>query len=279
VYVVVICLTGSVLVYRNELYGVFSPRPDDPAPLGFRATAWLLDLHDNLLGGQTGRRANGVAATLLILLLVTGLIVWWPGIQRWRRSASIDFRANWRQFNWSVHSAFGIWFVAFILMWGITGLYLSYPTPFNAAVEFFFPPDELSGFNPTGDRILFWLGYTHFGRFGGRIPGCGRGARNEVLKAVWAIVGLVPILMAVTGVVMWWNRSASAAWSRRCSNRSERTSTAAPKRVLASVVPVENAEAQDAYLSGSSPSARAAYTRRQSWPRLAGDQQPSAYTP
>ena len=31
----------------------------DPLPLGYRVTAWLLDLHDNLLGGPTGRRVNG----------------------------------------------------------------------------------------------------------------------------------------------------------------------------------------------------------------------------
>jgi uncharacterized iron-regulated membrane protein len=27
-----------------------------------------------------------------------------------------------------------------------------------------------------------------------------------LLKAFWAFVGLVPALMFVTGVVMWWNR-------------------------------------------------------------------------
>ena len=27
-----------------------------------------------------------------------------------------------------------------------------------------------------------------------------------VLKAVWAVLGLVPALMFVTGVIMWWNR-------------------------------------------------------------------------
>jgi uncharacterized iron-regulated membrane protein len=27
-----------------------------------------------------------------------------------------------------------------------------------------------------------------------------------VLKALWAIIGLVPLMMLVTGVIMWWNR-------------------------------------------------------------------------
>ena len=269
-YVIAICLSGSVLVYRNELYGVFAPKPVfvergqrllspdqleaavkrsfagyqvtqvwrgespnqaveleltrgdmtrrrlfDPytgenlgssVPVGFRFTAWLLDFHDNLLGGDTGRRTNGVVAAMVIVSAASGLIVWWPGVQRWRRSAAIDFRANWRQFNWSLHSALGMWFVGFVLMWGVTGLYLSYPKPFNVAVEYLFPLNESNPVESIGDRVLYWLGYAHFGRFGGRIPGCGRGTCNEVFKAVWAVFGLVPVVMAVTGVAMWCYR-------------------------------------------------------------------------
>jgi uncharacterized iron-regulated membrane protein len=206
-YIVMICLTGSVLVYRNELYAAFSPTRDNPAPFGFRVTAWLLELHDNLLNGETGRRTNGVFAALVILLTLTGTVVWWPGVQRWRRSLVIDRRANWKQFNWTLHSSLGFWFVAFILMWGITGLYLSYAAPFNAVVSYFYPEDAVTGaYDPVADTILFWLGYAHFGRFGGRLPGCGRGTCNEVFKAVWAAVGIVPVVMFVTGAIMWWNR-------------------------------------------------------------------------
>ena len=65
-----------------------------PLPLGFRSTVWLLDLHDNLLSGPTGRRVNGIGAVLLGLLCMTGAIVWWPGIKNWRRSVGVDVRAN-----------------------------------------------------------------------------------------------------------------------------------------------------------------------------------------
>jgi uncharacterized iron-regulated membrane protein len=37
-----------------------------------RATAWLLDRHDNLLEGRTGRRISGIGALALLLLCVTG---------------------------------------------------------------------------------------------------------------------------------------------------------------------------------------------------------------
>ena len=270
-YLVMICLTGSVLVYRNELYRAFSPEPvivvgsgesltpdaltdaarrvypehdvtnvrmgetpnhaieislsedgetirrlfhpftgedlGDPLPVGYRASAWMLDLHDNLLGGTTGRRINGIGAFSFIVLAVTGTVIWWPGIRSWRRSLVFDLRANWRRLNWSLHSAFGFWFVPFVLIWGVSGVYLSFPAVFQGIVDYLDPFDPSNPVDRPGDRVLYWLAYLHFGRLGGRgIPGCGRGLCNETTKAVWAVVALVPPTLLITGVVMWWNR-------------------------------------------------------------------------
>jgi uncharacterized iron-regulated membrane protein len=276
VYLFVICLTGSVLVYRNELYRFFSPkavivegtgpsltpeelqaaagraypgyeaalpapgetprhavevrlsRGDDtlqrlfhpftgqdlgsPLPVGFRVTAWMLDLHDNLLGGPTGRKVNGVGALALVLLCCTGAVIWWPGSQSWRRSLTIDPRANWKRLTWTVHSAFGFWFFAFILMWALTGAYLSLQTLFASMFDYLQPLDESSLEERLVDRIQYWLAYLHFGRLGGRgIPGCGRGWCNSMTMAIWAVVGLVPVTMVLTGALMWWNRVARPA--------------------------------------------------------------------
>ena len=270
-YVLVISLSGSVLVYRNELYTAFSPRPrivagsgetlavdelksaarraypgyqvaqlqpgkdagqaveitlgrgderkrrlfhpytgedlGDPLPLGFRLTAWLLDLHDNLLSGPTGRKINGIGALFILVLSVTGAIVWWPGIRRWRRSLAFDLKANWKRLNWSLHSALGLWFLAFILMWGLTGTYLAFPQAVAAVFDFLEPLNESNPGDRVGDTIQYWLAYLHFGRLGGRgIPGCGRGLCNSTTKVIWAAFGLVPPVMFVTGALMWWNR-------------------------------------------------------------------------
>ena len=280
VYIAIIALTGSILVYRNEIYRAFSPQPrlvedagtplsvDDleaavrrtfpdarivvvepgptprhaadvtleldgertrrlvhPAtgadlgptlPLGYRVSAWMLDLHDNLLGGPTGRRVNGIGALALLVLCGTGLIVWWPGMSRWRRSVFVDVRANWKRLNWSLHSVLGLWFFAFILMWSLTGVYLSLPDQVSAVLDYIEPLDEANPVERVVDRIQYWLAYLHFGRLGGRgIPGCGRGLCDSITKAIWAAVGVVPVLMAVTGAVMWWNRVAAPTLRRR----------------------------------------------------------------
>lgn len=271
-YIFVICVSGSVLVYRVELQRKFAAQPvfvavsgrrmsaeelkeaarraypayqvtevwegksaaqavevalegvDDrkhrlfdpytgkdmgnSIPAGFRFTSWLLDFHDNLLYGETGRRINGVGALFVTLISVTGAIIWWPGIRSWRRSVTIDLRANWKRVNWSLHSALGFWFFGFVLMWGITGMYLSFPEQVSTFADFLEPFDDA---HPDATRVVdtiqYWLAYLHFGRLGGRgIPGCGRGLCDSTTKLIWAVSGLVPPLMFLTGALMWWNR-------------------------------------------------------------------------
>ena len=89
------------------------------------AVKWLVDLHDDLLGGRKGRLVNGVGASCLTLLCLTGLLIWWPGVSRWKRSLIVRLNTGWKRFNWDLHSALGFWMFLFVLMWGVSGLYLS----------------------------------------------------------------------------------------------------------------------------------------------------------
>ncbi len=277
-YVVVLSLTGSVLVYRNELDRYFSTpravftetaramsadelraaagraypgwevtdvvegrtvrrpagrggrggnRPPDPTAsvtvqrgeerkdrlfdpytgtdLGDSTTQaqlsilWMVRLHDELLMDRPdGPWWNGLLSLVFTLLVVTGAVVWWPGVARWRRSLTIKWSSGWRRLNWDLHSALGFWLLGFMLMWGISGWYLGMPEPLTDLVERYSDPNGVYGERP-GDIALTWLSRLHFGRW--REPGWG-----PWLKAVWAAVGLVPAIMFVTGLVMWWNR-------------------------------------------------------------------------
>ena len=203
VYVFLICLSGSVFVYRNELYTYFSPVSGGPVPAGFRATTWLMDFHDNLLAGTTGRFVNGIGAWLVVGLCLSGAVIWWPGIRNWRRSLTIEPT----RLTWTLHSALGFWFFAFILMWGVTGAFLSFQSAFGAVFDRLQPFNDANPVDRLVDRIQYWLAYIHFGRLGGRgIPGCGRGWCDATTKLIWAIAGLVPPVMFVTGALMWWTR-------------------------------------------------------------------------
>jgi hypothetical protein len=67
----------------------------------------LQDLHFDLLGGRPGRIVNGIGATALTFMCVTGLVIWWPGRGSWRRSFLIDWRRHWKRIIWDLHSAVG----------------------------------------------------------------------------------------------------------------------------------------------------------------------------
>ena len=110
-YILLMSVTGSVLVYRNELSTTLS-------------IEWLVNLHADLLAGQTGRVVNGVGALSLTLLCLTGAVIWWPGLTHWRRSLTVDWRAHFARINWDLHSALGVWCFVFVLVWGVSGVVL-----------------------------------------------------------------------------------------------------------------------------------------------------------
>jgi uncharacterized iron-regulated membrane protein len=261
-YIVMLSVSGSVLVYRNELDRYFAtPRPrfdanatqltpeqmrarvaelypgwtisslsdrvsrrnptieaqlerggeqqdrlfnpytgDDLGPSytqGEQFVLWLARLHDELLFDRDGRWWNGFLSGVFTLLVTTGLIVWWPGSARWRRSLGVKFRSGWKRFNWDLHSALGFWLFGFMLMWGISGWYLGIPEPATDLVDWISDPETLD--ERPGDLFLAWLSRIHFGRFRGN-------PYQRYLQATWAVVGIVPAVMFVTGMVMWWNR-------------------------------------------------------------------------
>ncbi|HEY7173269.1 MAG TPA: PepSY-associated TM helix domain-containing protein [Vicinamibacterales bacterium] len=176
-------------------------------PLGIWLVSRLIVLHDDLLAGRTGRTVNGAGALLLVVMALTGMVVWWPGKRSWRRSLTVHRGVGWRRFTWDLHGAVGFWTVVVILMFALSGAYLGLPQPFENLADWLEPPTEANAGSRLVDQILYWLAYLHFGRINGiGIPCGGPGACDIATKTVWAAIGLIPGVMFVTGAVMWWNR-------------------------------------------------------------------------
>ena len=152
-YIAVVCISGSAVVFRNDIYETLSERlkvaeqgkPLDPEQLAraievhfpgyvlrdfkpgrdgleatevtlsrnsseierlvnpytgedrgpgvshwFRLFKWLGNVHGNLLLGSNGMTLNAVGGGLTALLALTGIVVWWPGAARWRRSLTLE---------------------------------------------------------------------------------------------------------------------------------------------------------------------------------------------
>ena len=173
-YVFVMSISGSIIVYRNVLSKRLS-------------IEWLVKLHSNLLSGSTGRIVNGIGGIGLTLLCLTGAVIWWPGIQHWRRSMTVNWRAHFARISWDLHSAMGFWILPFVLVWGLSGIYFAFPAVAN-------PLFLLDTSDRFVDQGLFWLSQLHFGRFG------------WFTEIVWSVVGLAPAILAFTGVFICCRR-------------------------------------------------------------------------
>lgn len=344
-YVVVIALTGSILVFENELTRITLPRPiaralpvhvvDVPDMVtrveqaypganidfltvptrtvpaytvaakgnGGRAftligdgasgalyvqgrtwVQWVHDLHVYLLlNPRYGMQVNGVGAAVLMLLTITGIVLWWPGLRIWTRGLRVNFRANWRRVNYDLHSAIGFWTLFLVFWWALSGVYFGFYRPVTAAVNAVFPirnmrspadgivsahgqrvplhavlqsaqtasphgalyslsnasgKDEVSYASmdlaepgdflhrdivridatsgrvlsvwhysekhSVGDWILWLMHPLHFGTLWG-----------TGVKIVWALVGVLLAVLAVTGLLMYWNRALRPMLRRR----------------------------------------------------------------
>ena len=189
---------------RERLFNPYTGEDlGDATTKGEWLVLYMARMHDELWFDREGRYVNGVLSAVFTLTVFTGLFVWWPGVSRWKRSLGVKMSSGWRRFNWDLHSALGFWLFLFSLMWGISGFYLGVPEPFSDLVDKLSDPNLEYG-ERRGDLILRWLSRLHFGRW----------RDNEPLKALWAFVGLVPTILFVTGVIMWWNRT-GRVWFKR----------------------------------------------------------------
>jgi uncharacterized iron-regulated membrane protein len=95
----------------------------------------LQELHFNFLAGQRGYVFNGIGASCLLVMCLSGLVIWWPGVSRVGQAFIVHFGRGWKRIVWEVHGATAVWTVALLLIWTISGIYFSFPVPFRNAVE------------------------------------------------------------------------------------------------------------------------------------------------
>jgi len=154
---------------------------------------WLVNLHDNLLGGRVGRIVNGIGGALLTVLVVTGVLVWCSGWGRWRNVLWPGRPAKSPVFTRRLHVALGFWVCGLILVWAVTAIYFAFPGLFDGLLDLLDPdPDDDVR---LGDQLLEGLVKLHFGRMGGLIG-----------RSTWIVLGLLPAVLVVTGVIAWWSR-------------------------------------------------------------------------
>jgi uncharacterized iron-regulated membrane protein len=261
---------------------------------------WVADLHFRLLGGTTGLVINGIGAACLLLLCLSGIVIWWPGVKTWKHALVIDFRRRWKRINFDLHSAIGFWTLGIMSLWAISGIYFVWPEAFvsavhvvsespNAAPPKFHLTDQrhgttlpletlitkatavepgakIQGINyASGDQpfsvmltrdddasAFLHTTFVYLDSARGSVLGVWRIGRNETLgdrfvwllaplhfgtywgfgvKILWALLGITLPVLAITGVLMYWNRYLSKKWRALKTRPTRASPDASPANV------------------------------------------------
>lgn len=118
---------------------------------------WVLDFHIYLLMGETGFIVNCLAGIGLLMLALSGLVLWWPGLRAWTRGLHFSFRYRWQRVNFDAHSAVGFWTLAIVSWWGLTAIYFLFPVPVRTVVN---KVSTLTNLEPAAIAMPYQAGNT-----------------------------------------------------------------------------------------------------------------------
>ncbi len=113
--------TGEILGIYNEKYDLF--------PI-LKSIHWSL-----LLKADWGNYVVGIPVVLFMIMLVTGIILWWPKNKKMRKGRfSFDWKnvKTWKRKNYDLHNVLGFYASFIALLMSISGIYFSYPWVKNA---------------------------------------------------------------------------------------------------------------------------------------------------
>lgn len=113
--------TGEILGIYNEKYDLF--------PI-LKSIHWSL-----LLKSEWGKYVVGIPVVLFIIMLITGIVLWWPKNKKSRKSRfSFDWKnvKTWKRKNYDLHNVLGFYTSFIALVMSFSGIYFAYPWVKNA---------------------------------------------------------------------------------------------------------------------------------------------------
>jgi len=94
---------------------------------GAKTFKFIERIHRGLIAGDVGKQIVGASTLLLLILMISGVVVYFPRLKRaFFKSFTFKFKHKGRSFLSTMHSALGMWVLPFYLVSTITGLSLSY---------------------------------------------------------------------------------------------------------------------------------------------------------
>jgi uncharacterized iron-regulated membrane protein len=97
-------------------------------------TGWLFSWHTKLLSGETGERIVGWGGVILLLLSVSGVVLWWPDrLRQVPDRLRIKWNASRKRVTYDLHRTGGFYAAALLALLAVTGSSLVFDEWFTAA--------------------------------------------------------------------------------------------------------------------------------------------------
>jgi uncharacterized iron-regulated membrane protein len=86
--------------------------------------AYVHSFHLRLLMGEVGSSIMSWAGVLLLLLSLSGIVLWWP-----RKLFGVNWRGPMKQLNFELHQALGIYVSVFLMIFALTAIIIHWENP------------------------------------------------------------------------------------------------------------------------------------------------------
>ena len=107
---------GKILAVYDEKYNFFNI---------LKYIHWSL-----LLNSEWGKYVVGIPTVLFIIMLITGIVLWWPKNKKARKGRfwfSWENVKTWKRKNYDLHNVLGFYASFIALLMSVTGIYFAYP--------------------------------------------------------------------------------------------------------------------------------------------------------
>jgi uncharacterized iron-regulated membrane protein len=84
------------------------------------------NLHRYLCMGETGKVITGISCSMFALIILSGLVLWWPKRNNRKQRFKVKWNASFKRLNWDLHAIFGFYVHIFLFVIAVTGLIWSY---------------------------------------------------------------------------------------------------------------------------------------------------------
>ncbi|WP_019948148.1 PepSY-associated TM helix domain-containing protein [Hymenobacter aerophilus] len=97
--------------------------------LNYRDTFFytMMALHRGMVGGEIGKLVVGVSTIMFLLIIGTGLVLWWPvSRQAVRQRLNVKWDGSWKRLNHDLHIVLGFYASLLLFVFAFTGLAWSF---------------------------------------------------------------------------------------------------------------------------------------------------------